>query len=376
MIDIDVAKKLLDTSAEKNRNLLIAFMAYLATATILALSITDKDLLIDEKTIQLPLLSVGLPMWAFYTVIPLILLLLHFDVLQNVQEHNKKLDAWLALQSDEEKAKAGEQLFPYILDFARVRYGLEATPSMASRLVAVGAWMMYVYLPLLVFALFFIRFADLQGVGTSVYHLVLGAVDIFLLILFWRQLRGVGQAPLPSARWLSRLGLGVQAFAVAWVFVLWFCIQLAHFWHYWFSKDPTKDEAAIHAVAPAWLTDTIKLAIDFEKKIGAIAIVPRIVVTNTQPYQVKDDNIRLQKWLEPNKAEKDLWEASPRPLDWSNRRLAFADLGYSTLRRVNLAGADLQGASLGDAQLQGANLRETQLQGAGLWSAQLQGADL
>ncbi len=49
----DAAKKRLDTSAEKNRNLLIAFMAYLATATILCLSVTDLDLLVDQKTIAM-----------------------------------------------------------------------------------------------------------------------------------------------------------------------------------------------------------------------------------------------------------------------------------------------------------------------------------
>lgn len=371
-LDIDAAKKLLDTSAEKNRNLLIAFMAYLATATILALSITDLDLLVDQKTIQLPLLSVGLPMWAFYTVIPLILLLLHFDVLQNVQEHNKKLDAWLAYKP----VDAGSQLFPYILDFARVRYGLEATPSMASKLVAAGAWLMYVYLPLMVLAVFFIRFADLQGVATSVYHLGLGIVDFVFICYFWDNLRSKTQTMLTSARWFVGVGFLLQTGAVVWVSFLWLVIQALHFLPY--------------ESAPVGLNQAVNAAIGFESKVkyfgDGIALVPRITAPNAQPYQVKDDDIRLAKWLNPTAKEQDLWEQSPRPLDWRGRRLAFADLSAARLQRAILDGVDLQNASLISAKLTGASimyaklyradLRGIDLQTANLYQSELQSANL
>jgi uncharacterized protein YjbI with pentapeptide repeats len=359
-LDIDAAKKLLDTSAEKNRNLLIAFMAYLATATILALSITDLDLLVDQKTIQLPLLSVGLPMWAFYTVIPLILLLLHFDVLQNVQEHNKKLDAWLA----HKPADPGSQLFPYILDFARVRYGREVNPSLSAQLVAAGAWLMYIYLPLVVLALFFIRFADLQGVGISVYHLGLGLVDYFLLWQFWRKLRNQDLEPLRKTKWLlSPMAYGLQAICVLWVFGLWACIQSLHFGD-WQRGHLT-----------GFVQSAIRLEQGLLSGIGSINIVPRIVAPHAQPYQVKDDDIRLAKWLNPDLKEVALWDKSPLPIDWEGRRLAFADLQDAQLRRVSARGADLQGANLSGVKLQGANLEQAQLQGADFRRAQLKSAN-
>jgi hypothetical protein len=72
----------------------------------------------------------------------------------------------------------------------------------ASKLVAAAAWLMYVYLPLLVLAVFFIRFADLQGVFTSLYHLAHLAVDIGFLLLFWRKLRSPAQKAIAFTKWL------------------------------------------------------------------------------------------------------------------------------------------------------------------------------
>jgi hypothetical protein len=91
---LEEAKKILDTSAQTNRNLFIAFNSVLVTVLILCLSITDEMLLLGSSTIKLPLLNVDLPIWAFATIAPLALVALHFDLLQNLGAHRKKLIDW------------------------------------------------------------------------------------------------------------------------------------------------------------------------------------------------------------------------------------------------------------------------------------------
>lgn len=79
---LEDAKKILDTFAQTNRNLFIAFNSVLVTVLILCLSITDEMLLLGSSTITLPLLNVALPIWAFATIAPLALVALHFDLLR------------------------------------------------------------------------------------------------------------------------------------------------------------------------------------------------------------------------------------------------------------------------------------------------------
>lgn len=94
-IALDDAKKLLDASALTNRNLLIAFYILLTTGLMLCLGISDEQLLLYKAPVPLPFLNLTLPIWAFASVVPLLLLVVHFDLLHNLNEHSHKLQSWL-----------------------------------------------------------------------------------------------------------------------------------------------------------------------------------------------------------------------------------------------------------------------------------------
>ncbi|WP_338849565.1 hypothetical protein V8J88_11050 [Massilia sp. W12] len=98
-LSLDEAKKSLDKSAETNRNLFFAFNVLLTTALILCLSITDEHLLIGSTTVKIPLISVDLPIWAFASVVPFFVLVVHFDLLHNLNERSHKLHAWMEKQA-------------------------------------------------------------------------------------------------------------------------------------------------------------------------------------------------------------------------------------------------------------------------------------
>ena len=198
------AKALLDTSAEKNRNLLTAFVLFMVTTSALVLSITDMDLLSGNKSIPLPLLAVDLPIYIFYVFLPALLLALHFNLLQNVQEHRAKLEEWLKSLPPNIPANTGQHLFPFIYDVAIVRNRIHST--LGNRLVAFAVWLLYVYLPFLTLSLFLVWFADLQEMIT-LYHLVLLVLDGWLLWLF--RYRPTASADKKTAKspteWFRRL---------------------------------------------------------------------------------------------------------------------------------------------------------------------------
>ena len=430
-MDKKEAKALLDTSAEKNRNLLIAFLLYLVTVTVLVLSVTDMDLLLGNKAFTLPLLGVDLLLTVFYIFLPALLLVLHFDLLQNAKEHRIKLATWLKCVQN-----AGPQLFPFIFDVAVVRYYHANNPkinlpkplgetgqiqtadgerreysatseggikfhdpekdlalattkfalfprshpntSLDHRLIAVVVWLLYLYFPLFVLALFLVRVADLQQ-GITLYHLALLVADGYLIYLFWGW-EELGELPLLTRAhpfkkpltWLKQnksktLAIGALCGYVFTVLYSWGALQSLHY---------------------GWLNPTSPLI----KPIAFMAgsenfewVLPRISVPASYPYKVSEDDIRLSLWADEAAHAKEanyhadklaVWAKSSRPLDLHGRHLAFANLAGAQLRRVDLHDAYLQGADLSEAQLQDADLSAAQLQGADFTEAQLQGAKL
>ena len=366
------AKALLDTSAEKNRNLLIAFLLYLITVTVLVLSITDMDLLRGDKAVNLPLLGVDLPMIAFYIFLPALVLVLHFDLLQNSLEHRDKFKSWNNMQQLKAGLPASVQLFPFILDVSAMRYsalverGIE--PSWGGRLIGVAVWTLYVYFPPLVLALFLARFSDLQEPLVALYHLVVLVVDWWLIHLYWVRL----YSPKLSSTWLEQNKSKALAIGALCLYVLTVLLFLG----------------ALQGLHYGWINQTSPLI----KPIAFMAesenfewVLPRISVPASYPYKVSEDDIRFNLWADEAAHAKEnnyhanklaVWENSSRPLNLRGRHLAFANLAGAQLRRVNLHDANLQGANLSKAQLQSADLRQTQLQGANLNYAQLESTNL
>ncbi|MCX8519391.1 MAG: pentapeptide repeat-containing protein, partial [Methylophilaceae bacterium] len=361
------AKALLDTSAEKNRNLLFGFLLYLVTTTLLVLSITDMDLLLIDKAIPLPLLSIDLPITGFYIFLPLLLLVLHFNVLHNSQEHRIKLKQWVAKLAGASPSteQLAANLFPFIFDIAIVRYDT----NLRNRLVAAAVWLLYVYFPPLVLVLFLVRFADLQELST-LYHLVLLGADILLIHLFWNSVVPAsiesGLQPIKKQRQLlartaKTVVTGMLGFYVLMVFILWGALQGLHY---------------------GWISHTsllIKPVAFMAKSENFEVVLPRISVPDSYPYKVSEDDVRLSVWADEaryrTKHPQDFnysadkmaaWTNSAPPLNLSGRHLAFADFSQTLLRRVSLDNAKLQGANLSGAQLEDADLDSAQLQGADL----------
>ena len=110
--------KLLDPANSASQycaTLHLGFMAVCAYVLIIVFSTTDLDLLLT-RSVTLPLLSAALPLAGFYAVAPFLVVLVHFNLLLQLQLLSRKLYAFDSAVPDQEQANdLREQLhtFPF-----------------------------------------------------------------------------------------------------------------------------------------------------------------------------------------------------------------------------------------------------------------------
>lgn len=189
--DLEELKKILETSAQTNRNLFTAFIFMLITALVLCLNISDEELLtIATSAIKLPALNVSLPTWAFACIGPLVIVTLHFDLLHNLTEHRNKLNAWCSCWLKVNSTANGsndmpQQLYPFLFDFAWLLANHPDRTSKHTQLLPGLCWLLYCWAPYTILVVFFIRFADLQHYGYTGWHLLILIIDAWVLHWYW-----------------------------------------------------------------------------------------------------------------------------------------------------------------------------------------------
>ena len=109
-IDADRLNRVFDTSSEKNRNFLFSFLAAELYVLIAVGSTTDLNLLLSTSSFSLPVLNVAVPIVGFYIFAPLLLLVIHANLLFNLSEHVALLKKWQEVQGN------SQLRFPYLIN--------------------------------------------------------------------------------------------------------------------------------------------------------------------------------------------------------------------------------------------------------------------
>lgn len=98
------AKALLDaanSASERVAGLHVAFMAVCAYVLVIVFGTTDLDLLMG-KGVRLPVVNVDVPIVGFYAFAPYLVVLVHFNLLLQLQLLSRKLFAFDAAAPEEE----------------------------------------------------------------------------------------------------------------------------------------------------------------------------------------------------------------------------------------------------------------------------------
>ena len=158
-----------------------AFIAACAYVMIIVFSTTDLDLLIG-KGVRLPFVDVEVPIVGFYVFAPFILVLVHFNLLLQLQLLSRKLFAFdAAAQDDERFAGLHDRL--HIFPFT---YFLIGRPSNLVRpFLSVMVSITLVLLPLFVLFTLQLQFLAYQNEIVTWFQRIAIWLDIALINIFW-----------------------------------------------------------------------------------------------------------------------------------------------------------------------------------------------
>ena len=395
-------KQALDASAPRLRNLFIFVQVFLLYVVVSIFGVDDRDLLNPNSTIKVPLLNIGLPTFYFFLLAPVLITLLHINLLLHHQAYQDKLRHW---RDGAPKAQL-DQLAPNFFDIAFL-----AQDRWQRQLVRASLWFLLYFWPPATLCLALFWFADYQNPWITLEHFALLIISYGASVyLSWRQ--GSSRHELKAlSLWALTLLLGFLIFVGVYILTSsWFFYRLKPLFsltyitlliigggisvHLPWSKICTGN---VLQKLSRWLQGLLLSALPLVGTYLFALVVsltwisyersdpwfenyslykPKIDAPSFTYQKLDTSTIDLASAYETNATNAELIKNYSEPLDLRGRSLRYANLASSFLPRVRLASADLADAHLVEARLQSATLRGAQLQGANLWQAQLQDAVL
>lgn len=426
------AKALLDaanSASEKVALLHVTFLALCAYVLVIVFSTTDTDLLIG-KGIKLPIVDVEIPIVGFYAAVPYLIVLVHFNLLLQLQLLSAKLYAFdEAAAKDHEAGRLHDQIniFPY-------NHYLVGRPSqLVRRLVALVVTITMLLLPLATLLVLQARFLAYQSELVTWAQRAATWLDIVVVTTLWPVIMDRLFAPVlrRGLRWLSHgryfsgsqtkpLILGAAGLLTTMVLGLAlplilvadgeridrptsFGTQILYSLRHLdlrekilltkpvqpeviadvFSVDAARTETALRSIERLDLRNRSLRGINFDR-----AVIPKADLrsadlqrANMQWIQLLDADVTHAKFQGANLEQAQLASALAMFAEFQGANLRFADLEGAYLSFAKFEGsylryANLQGARLDHVRFQGTDLRGAKLQGATLRNAHLQGANL
>ena len=387
-----------------------SFYLFFALFFLINVLITDQELLFREGYIQMPIVNVSVPVVRFFIVSPLVLLILHFNLLIQALFLSKKI-ALYSLElaryggSELSNREALDSLFPMPLVYLIANsYKKKSIRLLLGTVVFIS--IAIVPITILIFAQ--VRFLPFQSETFTWIHRITVLVDIGMLCWIWPHVT------LPNKSWWDgyreidyrHLFSAIMILPVIVTFI--FCITdgeisrrlpealdqkvstfskrnfdlsskalvseepapvlLSAYYSAECTSKNSKDcnSSGIKPGSEFWCAQTKSLILN--KRILKRASLSKTILCAVEFEDVDLSNANLS-------------EAILIGANFSGADLAGADLGGAELIGANFSGADLAGADLGGAELIGANfsgvdLAESNLIGANLTRANLTAANL
>ncbi len=175
-------------SSKYNRTLLISFLLFVFYVLVIVASTTDLQLLIPDSKVKLPIINVDLPLFGFYIVAPILIVVLHYNFLFNLLQHRKKLFKW------EKEDRDILQLTPFLLNYP-VQY---KTFNINYYLLKIIAWFTSYFSPIALLLFIQLKFSAYHSLSMTFWHLLIIFTDMFMIFLYWHRINNkeLGNYPL------------------------------------------------------------------------------------------------------------------------------------------------------------------------------------
>ncbi|EJL76929.1 putative low-complexity protein [Polaromonas sp. CF318] len=365
------------SSSDKMRQFLFAYLLLVVYVAAVVLSTTDRQLLLVDQGLKLPLIDLIVPLPGFYVVAPYFILSLHFNFLQNLTNHHVKLMAWRRSWSG---LVPTSRINPFIFDFA----SLGGSTSFFPWVKAINSFLCFYSAPLLIVLLMW-RFADYQSGAVLCMHLLALWIDVYFVskarAAFVITTKGGDPSGDTASRFLRVRGV-IQFFNApfsagpdSYYSVLWgvclFVVMLKVLvcWDV-FVRD--WDASFLRRYAAPVL---MEIPDDRTQVNDLFGLLPRIAIDKTDVLFRPDvARMKLQSELIGGKRWETEFEGRGMSLDLRGRSLRYLSVPYQVLPRLWAQHAHLQGANFSYAQLSGSVMGSAQLQGARFDLANLDGS--
>src|SRR5262245_31251152 len=203
-------------SADKNRTYFFGWLVFSLYVLVTVAGTTDTQLLLPDIGVSLPLLGIQLPLFSFYLAVPILVIAVHFNLLQNLDSHAYKLSRWRDAWDGQPPR---DELQAFLFDYAFLeKGGAFHTP------VRIASDVLFYWFGPIVLLAVLLRFSDYQNPVYTAYHFValVAALLITLRARLWPA-RARGRAALPPYRRLASfpvlaaLLIGVLALPYVWL---------------------------------------------------------------------------------------------------------------------------------------------------------------
>jgi Pentapeptide repeats (8 copies) len=345
------------------RNAWLFFMALLAYFMVALGGVTHKDLLLNSE-VALPLLQVSIPLRSFFVFAPLILVLVHFGILQQhivlarkLKELHERLTRYEG-NGSYRTHRFRTQLHPYA--FAQAIAGPSRSPLLAGFFYATN-WVTLGLLPLVLLMQFqvgFLPYHDGYVTGLHRFYLVLDCVIVLVIGIFLRYPERGFVSGLTST--VTRHFVTFAGTLALWTGALLFAFTIATI------PDEGLD-VMMRSVLPR------PIGVTAEGKPQRVAFAPTAYLfegavdpVSGQPQSLFTRNLAV--------ADTDLVKDATVGEQEASLSLRQRDLRYARFERSDMHQVDFTGANLTGAQMSRANLEKARLNGADLTRADLSNA--
>ncbi|HEY5139410.1 MAG TPA: pentapeptide repeat-containing protein, partial [Methylococcales bacterium] len=317
----------------------------------------DLQLLSSSEGINLPIAGINVPVAGFYIVMPLFVVALHFNFLQNLESHHYKLMCWKKSHLPSQIQRS--QIQPFLFDYAELETGGQF-----------DLWVRFVnsflclYLAPITLGLLLWRFTDRQEALITIWQFFIFLLDCWLA---WKLIHAMklnkqllNMSPTPVRSWLDSLRL---------MKLVGFFLLLETLLTALVTWLPSK-EYIIYI--NSWAVPFTKM----NPRIGPL-LLPYLSITSNETVWKPDNNyLETMAKLEGEMDLETFFKTQGQGFKPSTPNLRLANLPGQYIPNAQLKWLQLEGAYLESAKLQGANLSEAHLQAVNLKAAELQGANL
>ncbi len=335
----------------------ILFVLIFAAYALIVVVLTTDLVLLREGEIILPFIQVGVPVVGFYVVAPLLIVLLHLNVLGRLimlaRDINKRGDGKVqvnnnARSNDETSEGYGVSDMVLTMLFPTDPERLMSARREATRpitLLSVVFFIQVATVPLLVLLVLQVRFLAYQHEEITLFHQIIITVDLFFQYDFIRYFYNFFRDGKEFRR--------IRRATIVFVFL--------PFLYVW----------TVALVPGSFNEKMVKFDLQIIEGERFINVPNRIISLRDPPPEIVGAIIQVK-----NKSNPEIHCEHVGELDLNSRRLNFANFSGSKFLCAKMQGTQLNNAKLVDVDLSEANLTGANLTGANLGVARLGGAVL